>query len=100
MNDRMFDKPIYVRSGGHLIEEVAGVEDALEFLYDWPKKRRGPIYDTALRACQSAFEGRYSLSGARQAFASFAKSANILEVVTTPLPWMMTRGDGHGGLQA
>jgi hypothetical protein len=100
MNDRMFESPVFVKCGGSLIEEVAGIDDALEFLYDWPKKRRGPIYETALKACQRAFEGRYPRSAARQAFASFAKSVNILEEVTTPLPWMTVPSAGRGGLEA
>ncbi|RUW66009.1 DUF982 domain-containing protein, partial [Mesorhizobium sp. M1E.F.Ca.ET.063.01.1.1] len=49
MNDRMFDSPVFVKSGNSLIQEIACIEDALEFLYEWPKNRRGPIYDTALR---------------------------------------------------
>ncbi|TIT98616.1 MAG: DUF982 domain-containing protein, partial [Mesorhizobium sp.] len=51
MNDRIFDSPVYVKSGNSLIQEVACLEDALEFLYEWPKHKRGPGYDTALRAC-------------------------------------------------
>ncbi|RVC40815.1 DUF982 domain-containing protein, partial [Mesorhizobium sp. M4A.F.Ca.ET.090.04.2.1] len=45
MNDRMFDSRVYVKSGKSLIQEIACIEDALEFLYEWPKNRRGPIYD-------------------------------------------------------
>ncbi|TGV59899.1 DUF982 domain-containing protein, partial [Mesorhizobium sp. M2D.F.Ca.ET.160.01.1.1] len=56
MNDRMFDSPVFVKSGNSLIQEIACLEDALEFLYEWPKNRRGPIYETALRACQGAFD--------------------------------------------
>lgn len=100
MNDRMFDSPVFVKSGNTLIQEIACVEDALEFLYEWPSKRRGPIYETALRACQRAFESSYPLSSARQAFSSFAKSVKILEEVTTPLPWMAGPKHGHGGMVA
>lgn len=100
MNHRMFDTPVFVKSEGQLIEEVATIDDALEFLYDWPKRRRGPIYETAVRACQGAFEGRCSRPAARQAFASFAKSVKILKEVTLPLPWMMGKVPGRGGVQA
>lgn len=96
MNDRMFESPVFVTNGHTLIEEIACLEDALEFLYEWPKDRRGPIYHTAVRACQLAFDSGYPLSAARQAFASFAKSVKILEEVTAPLPWM-TSPAGHGG---
>jgi hypothetical protein len=97
MNDRIFDSPVFVKSGNSLVQEIACLEDALEFLYEWPKNRRGPIYETALRACRRAFDGNYPRSAAREAFCGFAKSARIHEDVTTPLPWMVTiRGQGGG----
>ena len=102
MNDRMFNSPVFVKNGNSLIQEIACLEDALEFLYEWPENRRGPIYDTALRACQLAFEKRdYPRSAAREAFAGFAKSANILEEVSAPPAWMITTpGAGRGGMPA
>lgn len=96
MNDRMFDSPVYVKSGNSLVQEIVCLEDALEFLYEWPKNRRGTIYETALRACQRAFDSSYPLAAARDAFCGFAKSAKIHEEVSTPLPWMTAKG-GHGG---
>ncbi len=101
MNDRMFDSPVFVQNGSGLLQEIAGIDDALEFLYEWPKDRRGVIYDTALRACRRAFDGGYPLSAARQAFCGFAKSARIYEDVATALPWM-TSGNRNrsGGLVA
>ena len=97
MNDRMFDNPVFVSEWKSLVQEIACLEDALEFLYEWPKNRRGPIYQTALRACQRAFDSGYPLSAARDAFAGFAKSANILETVGTPPPWMLAPAN-HGGV--
>jgi hypothetical protein len=97
MSDRMFDSPVYVKSGENLIEEIACLEDALEFLYEWPKNRRGVIYDTARRACHRAFDSAYPLPAAKQAFCGFAKSANILEDVSTPLPWMTGPKPSRGG---
>lgn len=97
MSDRMFDSPLFVKSANCLIEEIACLEDALEFLYEWPENRRGVIYDTALRACQRAFEKDYPSAAARQAFSGFAKSVNILEDVSTPLPWMTPMKSGQGG---
>jgi hypothetical protein len=92
MSDRMFDSPVFVRSGNSLI--------ALEFLYEWPKNRRGIIYETALRVCQRAFDSNYPLNAARQAFCGFAKSAGILEEVSIPLPWMTDGKAGASGLGA
>jgi hypothetical protein len=98
MNDRIFDSPVFVKSGNSLVQEIACLEDALEFLYEWPKNRRGPIYETALRACQRAFDGSYPLSAAREAFCGFAKSAKIHEDVTTAMPWMVSKRGQGGGL--
>lgn len=98
MNDRMFDSPVFVKSENSLVQEIACLEDALEFLYEWPRNRRGPIYETALRACQRAFDSSYPLSAARGAFCGFAKSAKIHEDVTTALPWMVSKRGQGGGL--
>lgn len=98
MSDRTFDNPVFVKDGNHLIQEIACLEDVLEFLYEWPKSRRGPIHQTALRACQKVYESDYPLSAARDAFAGFAKSARILEDVTAPLLWMARKKSRGGGL--
>ncbi|PBB79222.1 hypothetical protein CK218_20720 [Mesorhizobium sp. WSM3879] len=96
MNDRMFDSPVFVKSGNSLIQEIACLDDALEFLYEWPKNRRGTIYETALRACQRAFDSDYPLAAARDAFCGFAKSVKIHEDVSVTLPWMTGKGPGSG----
>lgn len=98
MSERTFDNPVFVKDGSHLIQEIGCLEDALEFLYEWPRNRRGPIHQTAVRACQKVYESDYPLSAARDAFAGFAKSARILEDVTAPLPWMTTKNHRGGDL--
>ncbi|RVC44506.1 DUF982 domain-containing protein, partial [Mesorhizobium sp. M4A.F.Ca.ET.090.04.2.1] len=57
------------------------------------------IYDTALRACQKAFDSDYPRNAAREAFCGFAKSAKVLEELSAPPPWMARVG-GRGGLAA
>lgn len=99
MTHRFFDPPVFIKSGDHLIQEIACLEDALEFLYEWPKNKRGPIHETALRACQRAFDSGYPLNAARGAFHGFAKASRILEEVSEPLPWMAS-ASGRGGLAA
>lgn len=98
MNDRMFDNPVFVKQGTSIIQEIACLEDALEFLYEWPENRRGPIFHTALRACQKVYESDYPLSAAKQAFIGFAKSVKILEEVSSPLPWMVPNTGQGGGV--
>ena len=96
----MFDSPVYVKAGNSVIEDIGCLEDALEFLYEWPEDRRGVIYNTALRACHSVVERNFPLSSAREAFAGFAKSAGILEKVDTLLPWNIPLQHGRGGAAA
>jgi hypothetical protein len=100
MHDHLFKSPVFVRNENNLVEEIACLEDALEYLYQWPKNRRGPIYETALRACQRAFDSDYPLTAARDAFSGFAKAARVLEAITTPLPWMTGQAAGNGGMTA
>jgi hypothetical protein len=100
MSDRMFDSPVFVKDGQMIIREIACLEDALEFLYEWPKERQGTIYGTALRACQRAFDSDYPPASARDAFASFAKAAKIYEEVATPPAWMIGSKTGRGGAMA
>ncbi len=100
MSEKMFESPVFVRVTEGLIEEIACLEGALEFLYDWPMKRRGPIYQTAVRACQKAFEGGFPLSGARDAFVGFTKSAKIFEDIREPMPWMNGKPGEGGGATA
>jgi hypothetical protein len=100
MSVKTFENPVFVRAKEGLIEEIACLEDALEFLYEWPKHRRGVIYETALRACQRAFDSGYPLSAARQAFAGFAKSVRILEEISGPMPWMVQNTGEGGGVTA
>lgn len=95
-----FGSPVFVRTGEQLIQEVASIHDALDFLDEWPENLRGPIYETALRACYRAHDGLVPVEVARSAFQGFAKSARILENVSTPIPWMQISKGGQGGVMA
>jgi hypothetical protein len=97
MSARTFEEPVFVRAGKGLVEEIATLDDAFDFLDQWPVDRRGVIYDTARRACCRAFDSDYPLSAAREAFRGFAKWARILEDVTVPVPWMVTKPAQSGG---
>ncbi|GLQ77387.1 hypothetical protein GCM10007881_09030 [Mesorhizobium huakuii] len=98
MNGKIFDRPVLVKNGQHIIEEIESLADAFQFLEKWPESRRGPIYQTAIRACQRAYDGYVPLSVARDAFAGFARSVKILEDVSTVLPWTERTNSGRGGV--
>ncbi|CAN7565907.1 DUF982 domain-containing protein [Aminobacter sp. LjRoot7] len=96
MTARTFSSPIFVKDVDQAILQIATVTDALGFLAKWPEQRRGPIYNTAMRACHAAREDRLSVDGARNAFAGFARSVGIREPEAAPIePWMVTSKRGR-----
>ena len=97
MNDRNFDDALFVRTGEYLIQEIRTLDDALDFLEEWPANLQGAIYQTALRACQRAYGNEVPMGVARSAFAGFAKSARILEDVDTLMPLLANSRSGRGG---
>jgi hypothetical protein len=97
MSERTFEVPVFVRAVEGLIQEIACLEDAFDFLHEWPKHRRGAIYETATRACHRAFDGSVPIKTARDAFVGFARSAKILEDVATAMPWMAGAKAGDTG---
>lgn len=97
MGDRTFDGPVLVKNG-QFIQELGSLEDAFDFLDEWPRERRGPIFETAFRACQRAYDGQIPLSVARDAVAGFARSVRILHEPLAPLPWMDGTKSGRGGV--
>lgn len=99
MGDRTFDRPVLVKDG-QFIQEIGSLEDAFDFLDEWPRERRGPIFETAFRACQRAYDGQISLSVARDAVAGFARSVKMLQEPLAPLPWMSGTKSGRGGVAA
>lgn len=100
MNDRFFDSPVFVKDGQFTIVEIASIADALDFLDEWPNELQDVVYETTKRVCQSAHDGHHPLTSARDAFARWAKSANILEDIA-PIPaWMTGPKPGPGGVPA
>jgi hypothetical protein len=98
MSQRSFDRPVLVKDGQVMVEEIESLAHAFDFLQRWPDDRRGPVYDTALRACQRAYDGQVPLAVARDAFAGFARSVKILEEISAAMPWMAGSKTGHGGV--
>ncbi len=88
MSDRYMGEPVYVKDGAYMIREITTLDEAFDFMEEWPGDRRGTIYDTTLRALMAAHDKRVPIYVARNAFAGFAKSAGILESAPAALPWM------------
>jgi hypothetical protein len=58
------------------IVSVSSVERAAEQLLEWP--RRGPDWQSAVKTCMSAMEGKASAEEARAAFRRAAEEAGML----------------------
>ncbi|WP_439502796.1 DUF982 domain-containing protein [Aminobacter ciceronei] len=89
MRAQAFGRAVFVRDGAH-IREIQDINDALAFMGAWPTSRRGPIYDSALRACHAAQVGQLHADGASDAIRAFARSVGILEQTPVAIdPWVI-----------
>lgn len=90
MKNQTIGRPVFLRDGTHLIREIECIADALAFLNAWPPNRRGPIYQSAHRACQAAQAGQLHADGACDALRAFARSLGILEQAPVSIePWVI-----------
>ncbi|MGN6142231.1 MAG: DUF982 domain-containing protein [Mesorhizobium sp.] len=79
MNRLQFFSPVRLSRGhGHPVEEIDSVADAMVFLREWPKGRRGPVYRCALNCCTAAMASQMSAEEARKSFAGFARITGLL----------------------
>jgi len=80
MQKMPFFVPVRVSSktepAGHDIEDL---EQALQFLRDWPADRRGPVFQAAYNACCAAREGYLTVEEARKSLSGFARITGILK---------------------
>jgi hypothetical protein len=77
MASALFAHPIYLRNE-HYIQELACLEDAFDYLEEWPEERRDLVYETTLRACREAYSGRFPLAAAEETLRRFARKRGIL----------------------
>ncbi|MEP7452730.1 DUF982 domain-containing protein [Phyllobacterium sp. SB3] len=92
-----FESPIFVKDGSRIVREIATLDDAIEFLDNWPEAHRDLIHETAWRTCCEVFDGHKPLSVAHSAFEGFARKAKILEDPASVMPWIVN-GKAGGGL--
>ncbi|MDX8437817.1 DUF982 domain-containing protein [Mesorhizobium abyssinicae] len=99
MNAEVFSSPIFVRRSTVIVQEIAGLADAIDFLDEWPEDRRDLIHQTALRACFDAHDGHKPIGAAHNAFLGFAKRAGILEDPNSAMQWVVACKSGSGKVQ-
>ncbi|QND64655.1 DUF982 domain-containing protein [Mesorhizobium loti] len=77
MSNLAFLAPVQVKTND-VVHDIDTVREALVFLNQWPKARRGPVFSCAVRSCNAAIAGQMTTEQARQAFVSFARIAGVL----------------------
>lgn len=88
MSGRLFSRPVFVRMGKHMVQELATIDDAIAFLTDWPQKDRDLVHETVLRACIDAHDDHRPLDVARDAVRAFAGKKGVLENPESVMPWL------------
>jgi len=100
MNTKVFDRPVYLREHRELIREITCLEDAIDFLEEWPERDRDIVHDAALKTCYMAFDGHKPVKIGRNAIRSFGEKKGILVKSPGVMPWMIRSRSGGGRLSA
>ncbi|MET3661150.1 DUF982 domain-containing protein [Aquamicrobium ahrensii] len=79
MDRLQFAVPVRIRTTPDSpVEEIYGVEQALDFLQNWPVGREGPLFQAALDACFGASVDVMSTEEAFRALAAFCRVSGLL----------------------
>jgi hypothetical protein len=92
------DSPVYVKDGNLVVRQIQCIEDAVDFLEQWPLDKRGMVFEMTQEALYSAYDARLPMVAARSAFAEWARSAGVLEDVSIAPVWMTGHEVGSGGV--
>jgi hypothetical protein len=93
MESRAFAKPIYLKDGT-LVREITNVEEAIDFLMEWPENRRDILHDATMRTCVMAHDGLKPVKVARDALRAFAIKKDLLEKEPAVRLWMIKPNSG------
>lgn len=79
MHSLQFAVPVRLSiAAGQPVEEIYGVEQALDFLADWPAGRQGPVFQAAFNACFGASVGVVATEDACRALVALCRVSGIL----------------------
>ncbi|RJT31493.1 DUF982 domain-containing protein [Mesorhizobium waimense] len=96
MNAEAFGTPLFVKRDTYIVQEIADLADAIDFLTEWPDDRGDAVHEIALRTCYDAYDGRKPVSAARNAFFGFVKRVAILEDETSAMQRLAACKSGTG----
>ncbi|PTE07869.1 DUF982 domain-containing protein [Mesorhizobium helmanticense] len=85
MDDMLFHTPVAIAVGAGFKREIASLAEMQNFLKEWSPARRGPVYETAVRACNAARAGHLTVDQARRAFISFAEVTGMMWTGVDPV---------------
>ena len=94
MNVNAFDRPVYLKDGKFMVREINSLEDAIDFLMEWPEKDRDIAHEAVLNTCFMAHDGHKPIKVARDALRAFGKRKGILEKAPAVQPWMVKPTSG------
>ena len=79
MDRLQFEVPVRITPAPGLpVEEIYSVEQALDFLQDWPARRQGKVYEAAFNACFGATVDVVKAEDACRAFMAFCRVSGLL----------------------
>lgn len=80
---------IYLKERRAPIREIAPLENAIDFLEDWPERERDVVHDATFKNCYMAWDSHKPLNVGRDALRSFGKKNGILVKSSNVQPWMI-----------
>jgi len=79
MDRLQFAVPVRIRKAPEEpVEEIYGIEHALDFLQNWPVGRQGPLFQAALNACFGASVDVTPTEEAFRALTAFCRVSGLL----------------------
>lgn len=79
MHKMHFAVPVRItRSFAEPVEEIYSVEQALDFLQNWPAGRRGPLFQAAFDACFGASVDVVSTEEACRVFTALCRVSGLM----------------------
>lgn len=100
MQDKLFYAPISLNLGEEIDSQITSLSDMESFLQSWPARRRGELYQIALKACETAQQGYITTDQARHALVTFAEAVGVLRTDLEPEIASRTVVRGYGGFAA
>jgi circadian clock protein KaiC len=87
-----FDRPIYAQRK-HFIQELTGLDDAFDFLDEWPRDKRDLVYNVIVSACRKAASGQLPAQAVAENFRRFLKRHGMLAEIKDVPPHLRQGND-------